>query len=322
MPQQPPESTPRSSGESVTPAARFFANAAQGSNQWWRWVLGLILIAAIWIGLGSIVLVLAGCAFLEATNVFGLSCPDGAVTGNGSLIAQLALAGMGFAVGLVGLWLVVRLVHKKPLLEVVTGRRSFDITRYLYAMLVALGVSLVTLVINSFVLRLDMTFRQPDWEYLLFFVVAIILVPIQTGFEEVLFRGYILQGTMLLVRNRLVLAVISGVLFALPHLSNPEASSFGLLPYIVALVSSGFFFALVTLLDGGIELAVGYHAMNNLFLGLVANPEGSVIETPALFTVHLTGYDLFPNVLIDVLGFAVALLVLNRKYKWVKLSRT
>lgn len=68
----------------------------------------------------------------------------------------------------------------------------------------------------------------------------------------------------------------------------------------------GFFFALITLLDGGLELAVGYHAMNNSFLGVSANTEGSVIVTPSLFTIHRTGYELFPHVFVYVLGLAVA----------------
>lgn len=320
MSQEPSEresGLPDGSGGS---AAQFVANAASGLNQWWRWLLGLVAVVVVWLGVGSIGLSIVGCALLDATSIFGLSCSRGTVTGDGSSIAQLALAGLGFVVGLAGLWLVVRLIHRKPLLRVVTGRPSFDVARYLTAMLVALGVSVVVFLINRFVHQLEVTFRQPDWEFLVFFLFAIVLVPVQTGFEEALYRGYILQGTMLLLRNKLVLALISGALFALPHLTNPEASSFGLLPYVVALISLGVFFALITLLDGGLELAVGYHAMNNLFLGIFANTEGSVIVTPALFTIHRTGYDLFPHVLIDLLGLAVAFLILNHKYKWVKPS--
>ena len=124
---------------------------------------------------------------------------------------------------------------------------------------------------------------------------------------------------MLLFRNKFVLAILSGVLFVLPHLTNPEASS-DIVPYVVGLMANGTF-ATVTLLDGGLELAVGYHAMNNLFLGLVANSEGSVMETPSLFLIHRDGYPLFPNVFIDILGLVLAVAILNRKYKWFERSR-
>ena len=312
----PPPAESRAAGD------QFFLNAALGSNQWWRWVLGLVVIILMWIGVGSIVVGIAGCAFLRATNAFGISCSDGVgITGDGSLTARLVVAGLGFVVGLVGIWGVVRLIHKKPLGRVATGRSSFDCSRYLYAMGVALIVSLVVFAVNRFILRLDMTFQEPGWEYLVFVVFALLLVPIQTGFEELFFRGYILQGIMLLVKKKVVLALVSGVIFALPHLTNPEASAYGFAPYTIALVSFGVFFGLMTLLDGGIELAAGYHAVNNLFLGLVANTDSAVIVTPSLFTIQRDAYDLFPHVSIDVLGLLLALAILNHKYKWVKLSR-
>ena len=322
MVQQPSDGAHPPPVESRTAADQFFFNATLGSNQLWRWVLGLIVILLMWIGIGSIVLGIVGCAFLRATNAFGISCSDAMeITGDGSLTVILILAGFGFVVGLVGIWGVVRLIHEKPLSRVISGRVSFDCNRYLYAMLVALVVSLVVFLTNRFVLRLDMTFQQPGWEYLVFFLFALLLVPIQTGFEELFFRGYILQGTMLLVRKKLVLAILSGVIFALPHLTNPEASAYGFAPYVVALVSFGVFFGLMTLLDGGIELAAGYHAVNNLFMGLVANTESAVIVTPSLFTIHRDGYDLFPHVFIELLSLVLALAILNYKYKWVKLSR-
>ena len=322
MVQQPFDGAHPPREESRTAADQFFFNATLGSNQLWRWILGLIVILLIWIGIGSIVLGIAGCAFLRATNAFGISCPEGVgITGDGSLTARLIIAGLGFVVGLVGIWGVVRLIHKKPLRRVATGRSSFDCNRYLYAMVVALIVSLVVFAVNRFILRLDMTFQEPGWEYLIFVVFALLLVPVQTGVEELLFRGYILQGIMLLVKKKVVLALVSGAIFALPHLTNPEASAYGFAPYIVALVSFGAFFGLMTLLDSGIELAAGYHAVNNLFMGLVANTDSTVIVTPSLFTIQRDRYDLFPHVSIDVLGLLLALAILNHKYKWVKLSR-
>ena len=65
---------------------------------------------------------------------------------------------------------------------------------------------------------------------------------------------------------------------------------------------------------------MGYHAMSNLFMGLVANTEVAVIETPSLLVIHTEGYALFPNVFMEVLGLALAVVILNYKYKWFKLG--
>ena len=77
-------------------------------------------------------------------------------------------------------------------------------------------------------------------------------------------------------------------------------------PYLTSLITLGLFFGIVVLSDGGLELALGYHAMSNLFTGLVANTESEAIASPSLFLIHVDRYLLFPNVLIDVLILVLA----------------
>ena len=116
-----------------------------------------------------------------------------------------------------------------------------------------------------------MTFQPPGGEFLIFLVVAVVLVPVA--------------------------------------------------PYLTSLITFGLFFGIVVLSDGGLELALGYHAMSNLFIGLVANTESAAIASPSLFLVQVDRYLLFPNVLVDVLILVLALAILNHKYKWVKIGR-
>lgn len=307
--------------ELLPPTEQFALNATLGANQWWRWVIGLISILVIWIGVGAFGLAYAGCFFLRATNVFGLDCSDSfEFTGDGHVLALLVFGGLGFAIALLGIWWVVKLVHKKDLKPVVTGRPRFDLSRYLVATLVGLVLSLALFLFNRYVLQWEMNFQAPGWEFVIFLPIALVLVPIQSGFEEVLFRGYILQGLMLLLKNKIVLAVLVGVIFALPHLANPEPGEFGVVPFLVVLASSGIFYTVLVLLDGGIELAAGYHMMNNLFLGVVSNTEDAVIQTPSLFVVQVENYNLFPNVAVEILAFVLAVAILNFKYKWFKLG--
>ena len=72
----------------------------------------------------------------------------------------------------------------------------------------------------------------------------------------------------------------------------------------------------MTLLDGGIELAAGYHAMNNLFLGLMANPDVSALATPSLFVVNMSQAPLLAVYFVDAFGWALIIVILNQKYKW------
>ena len=310
MPSQPPtDTTPSPPGAPNGAAEQYVANSSLGLNQWWRWAAGLLVIVVAWLGLGLLVQY-AGCTVLARTDAFGATCGD-------STIARLFLGGLGFATGIAGVWLVARALHRKEFKRFLTGRKSFDWQRYLFGVLVALIVSLATFLVNRFILRLEMTFQAPGAEFLIFLLFAIVLVPIQSGFEEVFFRAYILQGLMRFLRNKVVLAIAAGVIFMLPHLSNPEPQAYGFAPYVTALVTSGIFFSIMTLLDGGIELAAGYHAMSNLFMGLVANTAAAAIESPSLFLIQTDSFRLFPDIFISILGFVLALAILNLKYRWL-----
>ena len=72
-------------------------------------------------------------------------------------------------------------------------------------------------------------------------------------------------------------------------------------------------FAALTLLDGGIELAAGYHAINNLFLGLIANYDVSPLATPSIFVTNLSEAPLLATYFVDLFGLLV---ILNMKYRW------
>ena len=61
---------------------------------------------------------------------------------------------------------------------------------------------------------------------------------------------------MQLLRNKAVLAILTGVIFALPHHANPEPWSYGIAPHVTAPIASGLFFGIVVLSDRGLEFAL------------------------------------------------------------------
>jgi membrane protease YdiL (CAAX protease family) len=80
--------------------------------------------------------------------------------------------------------------------------------------------------------------------------------------EELLFRGYILQGLGLLTQNRILLAIINGLLFMWIHVTS-MGWDYTLLSQIFEI---GFFCSIITLKSNGLELAIGMHAANNLVI--------------------------------------------------------
>ena len=295
---------------------QFFAAASIGLTQWWRWVVGVIVIVVVWQGGALVVFFPHGIACAAADfNSPWLVCAGRIISP--SLIPDFVVPMLGFVVGFIGIWIAVRRLHKKSLTQAITGRASFDWSRFLYAAVIGLCVIILTTLAYRFIIGIEVTFQSLNlWVYLPFVLIALVLTPIQASFEEVLFRGYIMQGLSLLTRNRLVLALVTAAIFTVPHLLNPEPFAYGFAFYILEIVSFGIVYAALTLLDGGIELAAGYHSINNLFLGLIANPDVSALDTPSIFVTSLSEAPLLAVYFVDVFSLVVMLVILNLKYKW------
>jgi len=146
-----------------------------------------------------------------------------------------------------------------------------------------------------------------DPERLLPFLAAVlVLTPIQCVTEELVFRGYAMQGLGLLTRRPLLIAVASSLIFTLPHLLNPEVHLHGTLIMAANYFVIGMLLATITLRDGRLELAIGLHSANNVLLALIANYEGSAPATAAIFTAR----ELDP--LYSLLALSAGTLVFHR----------
>lgn len=116
-----------------------------------------------------------------------------------------------------------------------------------------------------------------------FALVTVLLLPVQVGAEELFFRGWILRWASALPPVSQV--VISGLVFALPHMGNPEASTDAQLA-LVAYFLLGAGWAYVSVRSGGIELAMGAHLANNAFSLLVVGYANAALPTSAIFTTR------------------------------------
>ncbi len=238
-----------------------------GRNQWWRYALGALVILFFWLILGFL--------------------PYVALARGGSLDPLLDYLAVNFSIVmmLAGLILTMRLLHRRPLMSLVSPEGEIGWRRIVQGAAVWGVISLAAAGIEH-VLYPDRYYLSFNADrFFVFAVVVLVLTPIQTTTEELLFRGYVMQGLALLVRRPAVIAVLSGVIFTLPHLMNPEVQH-GASLVAASYFAIGLLLAMITLRDGRLELAIGLHASNNLLLALVANYEGSVLKTDSIFTAR------------------------------------
>ena len=262
----------------------FLDQVKLGQTQWWRYFFGFVLILFFWLVLGSLFLVaLLIWVSIDGNPETAVDMQTGFMIGVHPILNFIA-ANLSFVMLIVGVFLAVRFVHERPFLSLITPLKKLNWWRIgqgfgVWLLLVALA-SLVEYMITPEIYIVVFDARR----FLPFALVVLLLTPIQTTAEEVLFRGYLLQISGHFGRNFWVLALVNGILFMIPHLGNPElAADAVLLPLFY--LSIGAFFAFVTLRDNSAELVIGAHASNNLYSALFANYTNSALQTESIFLV-------------------------------------
>ncbi|MEP2278054.1 CPBP family intramembrane glutamic endopeptidase [Maribacter sp.] len=224
------------------------------------------------------------------------------------LLAPLAL----------GLLLVLgwsKLVHAQSITSLTTARKKIDWKRVGFAFAVWGLLTVVLTMVGIYLSPEDYEFNFKLKPFLYLALIGVLLIPLQTSFEEYLFRGHMMQGIGLAVKNRWVSLVVTSVLFGLMHLGNPEVEKLGY-GIMIYYIGTGFFLGIITLMDDGLELALGFHAANNLISALLLTADWTAFQTNSIYrdvSDPVLGYDVLVPVFII---FPILLFLFSKKYGW------
>lgn len=228
---------------------------------------------------------------------------------------QLFLLLIPFAIGFLGLWLVVRKLHERSMLSITTYRESIDWQRSLYAFGVWATVTILLVVLDY---TLSPEYYQWNFnpvKFSVLFIIAVLLVPIQTSLEEYIFRGYLMQGFAGLFKNAWAPLLLTSLIFGSLHLFNPEVEKLGY-GILVYYIGTGLFLGILTIMDEGIELALGFHAANNLITALLVTSDWTAFQTESIL-IDTSEPSLGPELLLSLVVFYPLFLVLmSKKYGW------
>lgn len=293
----------------------FIQQAYRGKNEWWRYLLVLILVFLGWQLFGIIPLVMIAynaSANLEefmrgSENAF----VDLPIDNNLYLFAML----MMFVIGLAFLLLGVKSVHQRPIKTLITSRKTIDWKRVFFGFslwfLIALGFVILDFVIYPE--NYEMNFNAVPFAILL--VLSVLLIPLQTSFEEILFRGYFMQGLGIWFRNASVPLIVTSVCFGLLHGFNPEVEKLGRM-ILLYYIGTGFLFGILTLMDEGMELALGMHAANNMVAALFVTTQWAAFQTDAILK-DVSEPDLGMEMFLPVfVVYPLVIYFLSKKYGW------
>lgn len=296
----------------------FFQAARRGGNAPYKYVLTIIavvvgaFIGQIPLGIAVTMKMRENGVGLEEMEAFQESLDFSRLGMDSNLALFLML--LSFVAALGALFLCVTALHKKRAADVLTGRCRLDWGRIAFAFAfwfaLSAGLEVVAYLLDpgNYTLQFELSSFMP------LLLISLLVLPLQTTFEEALFRGYLMQGFGLLFGNRWLPLLLTSAAFGLLHFANPEVGEFGFGLMMSYYIGTGLLLGLCTLMDEGTELALGLHAATNIYGATVVSFAGSALQTQAIFRVK--ELDVALMLAIAVASGALFLLVSARKYGW------
>ena len=293
----------------------FIEQAYKGKNDWWMYVLTFVSMFVA-IQFASIPLILAGYFAVDGDMT---KFQEGASSNfmdsgiNSNLF--LALMIFTFMIALWVLYLFVKYVHKRNFKSIITSRTKIDWKRFWFAFALWGGIVVIISFIGIYLYPEDFLYNFKPIPFLILLLVSFLLLPFQTSTEELVFRGYLMQGLGLLAKNRWFPLIITSIGFGLLHGINPEVEKLGW-GIMVFYIGTGFLYGITTLMDEGTELALGLHAANNIVAAFLVTTDWTVFQTDALYidtSEPSLGLETYLPVFVI---YPLILFVFSKKYGW------
>lgn len=291
----------------------FLEQGIKPQNKFWVYLIGSVLIIiASFIGQIPFSVALLYSSFVNK-RAFPKDNAEAMIVFDPNLTLFLVM--ISFAFAFIGIYFVVKYLHNQTLLSVTTSRKKVDWNRILFSF----ALWSVFSALSFFAIYM----RSPEnfvWNFkllpfLILLVVGMILIPIQTSTEEYVFRGYLMQGFANLAKNKWFPLLMTSLIFGSMHVFNPEVAKMG---YVIMIyyIGTGLFLGIITLMDEGMELALGFHAANNLVGAILVTSDWSVFQTYSIFkdmSEPSAGLDVILPIFVI---YPILLIIFTKKYKW------
>lgn len=231
-----------------------------------------------------------------------------------SLIVNL----IPFALLLGVLFFLVHFFHERSILSLTTSRKKIDFKRFIFSFSLIVIISLVSFSFSYYKNHEDLVLNFHLGKFLILFFTSVILLPFQIGFEEFLFRGFLMQQIGIIAKNRWTPLLITSVFFGLFHSANPEVAEMGF-GVMIFYIGTGFLLGIMTLMDEGLELSLGFHFGNNLLAALLVTTDYSALQTDAVFkdiSAQNTSDMLLEMIVSMAVTYPILLFIFSKKYNW------
>lgn len=279
-----------------------------------KWILTLVLGLVL-----GIVFMLIIQAALKIVPIFIPELDEG---GKYAIVGQMINMVLPFLGLYLGVVIIIRAVAKTSFKAFVLGTDAGRRVVYKKDTLPVLGLYLVGLIIGLLPTAKNIKFSGNSLETMIMIIVLCLLfVWMQTGFEEIVFRGIplrmVCKSNIGICKKAIITSIISSALFMMTHGMNPEVTSMKGIDAAISLsvyFAAGFLLALVDMIAGNLLPGLLIHLFNNLFTFMIISGSVSAggassiwIDTTEMMPLYILGQ--------TILAYAPVLIYLGIKYK-------
>jgi len=299
---------------------KFIQRAYEGENEWWAYVLTIFLLFFGWQLIGVIPLIVVAFIHSKDTSEFMNAGIDNFTTLGINSNVYLILMILTFAFGLISLLLGVKFIHKRKIISVLTSRPNLDWSRILFSFFAWFSVGIVLFIASYFLEPENYVWNFKLGPFIFLVLISFLLLPFQTSMEEVLFRGYLMQGFGTWFKKGICALIVTAAIFGLLHGANPEVVKLGWIS-MVFYIGTGLVLGVFAIMDEGIELSLGFHAANNMLAAILVTANWAAFQTEALFidiSEPTVDIELFLPVIVL---YPMILYVFSKKYGWTNWNK-
>lgn len=228
---------------------------------------------------------------------------------------QLLLILIPFLFSFIGFWLIIKKLHNSSLVRIATIRKKIDFNRIIFSFVLWGGLIIFMILFDYFIYPDDYKWNFKLKEFLIMLPIAFLLIPIQTSLEEFIFRGYLMEGFASLLKNSWMPLIFTSLIFGLLHIYNPEVDKLGH-GVLIYYIGTGLFLGVLSIMDQGIELSIGFHAANNLVTALLVTSTWTVFQTESILIDVSEPSLFFETVFSLLILYPLFLIVMSKKYNW------
>ena len=293
----------------------FIQQAYKGKNEWYHCLFATLLVFFGWQILGVLPLIMAVAIKSKSASEFTAFAQENFMTAGLDKNLLLFLMLFMFFIGFIFLGIAIKYIHNRSITSLITSRDKIDWKRFFYGFFVWGILAVVMTYISILLAPENFTWNFNAVPFFILVAISVVFIPFQTSFEELLFRGYFMQGIGILVKNRWVPLLVTSLVFGILHGTNPEVAKLGQ-SIMIFYIGTGLFFGIVTLMDEGTEIALGLHAINNITAAFFVTTDWTVFQTDALYidtSEPSVTWEMFLPVFIL---YPLMLFLFSKKYGW------